>query len=200
MLLLAIDTSSACVSVAVLSDERVLAARLEKMERGQAEVLIPLIQSVLETAGVMPSDLHGVAVGVGPGSFTGVRVGLSTARAIGLALSIPVMGVTNFEAAAFGLPRPLAVVLDTKRGDYYTQFLMSDEAKEPAVQTAEMLAERLPFTAVGDGAATLAEQIGCSFLENTLDPAVCVGKIALGRLDAPMPAEPFYLRGADVTV
>lgn len=123
MILLAIESSASSVSVAVLSDQKVLGYRWEKMERGQGEALIPLIQSLLAELGLDIQAITAVAVAVGPGSFTGVRVALSAARAVGLALNVPVMGVTNFEVASFELPKPLTVVLDTKRGDYYTQFL-----------------------------------------------------------------------------
>lgn len=201
MKLLAIDTSSSSVSVALLSSEKVLGVRWEQMERGQGEALIPLIQDLLCETKTDIKQITAVAVAVGPGSFTGVRVALSAARAIGLALNVPVMGVTNFEAAAFGLVRPLMVVLDTKRGDYYTQFF--DEAgmsQTPLVQSASDLKAYVPFVAVGDGADKLKEEIGCTVVEQPKAPAVCVGEIALTRFDKPLPAEPFYLRGADVSL
>jgi len=172
------------------------------MERGQGEALIPLIQELFQETGLDIQKITAVAVGVGPGSFTGVRVALSTARAIGLALNVPVMGVTNFEIAAFDLPKPLTVVLDTKRGDYYTQFLdeTGNVIGEAVVLDNDALKKRLPFVAVGDGAEKLKEEIACSVLEQLNAPAVCVGKIALMRLSNPLPAEPFYLRGADVSL
>ncbi len=202
MILLAIETSSSSVSVALLSAEKVLGYCWERMERGQGEALIPLIQDLLTDLRLDIQQITAVAAAIGPGSFTGVRVALSAARAIGLALNIPVMGVTNFETAAFGLPKPLVVVLDTKRGDYYTQFF--NEAglpeKEPQVLSGNDLKKHLPFVAVGDGAIKLQDEIGCAVVEQQLAPAVCVGKIALMRLDNPLPAEPFYLRGADVSL
>lgn len=201
MILLSIDTSAAYVSIALLSQDKVLANRFEPMERGQGEALIPMIQELLKTADVSVRDLSAVAVAVGPGSFTGVRVGLSAARAIALALSIPVMGVSNFESVAFGLSKPLMVLLDTKRGDYYAQFFNADgTVSEPNIQTNESLKQYLPFTAAGDGAILAQQEIACSVINNSLESAVCVGKVALSRLDNPMPAEPFYLRGADVSV
>lgn len=202
MILLAIESSASSVSVAVLSDQKVLGYRWEKMERGQGEALIPLIQSLLAELGLDIQAITAVAVAVGPGSFTGVRVALSAARAVGLALNVPVMGVTNFEVASFELPKPLTVVLDTKRGDYYTQFLDETGAVmgEPVVLDSTALKKHLPFVAAGDGAAKLKEEIGCSVLEQPKAPAVCVGQIALERLSHPLPAEPFYLRGADVSL
>ena len=191
MILLAIESSASSVSVAVLSDQKVLGYRWEKMERGQGEALIPLIQSLLAELNLDIQAITAVAVAVGPGSFTGVRVALSAARAVGLALNVPVMGVTNFEVASFELPKPLTVVLDTKRGDYYTQFLDETGAVmgEPVVLDSTALKKHLPFVAAGD-----------SVLEQPKAPAVCVGQIALERLSHPLPAEPFYLRGADVSL
>lgn len=202
MLILSLDTSSSAVSVAVLDKENVLAFQEQVMDRGQGEALVPMIAQVLEQAQKTPSDITGVAVAVGPGSFTGVRVGLSTARGVGLALNVPVYGVTNFEATAYGLSMPVIVVLDTKRGDYFTQSF--DENRHPCseakTQSDEDLKQCLPFTAVGDGTEKLSAEIGCDVLQKAVPSAVAIGKIALNRIETPLPPEPLYLRDADVTV
>ena len=202
MLILALDTSSSALSVAVLEDERVLACHEQVMDRGQGEALVPIIAQVLESAHKKPADITGVAVAVGPGSFTGVRVGLSTARGIGLALNVPVYGVTNFEATAYDIAAPIIVTLDTKRGDYFTQSF--DEKGhllgEAQTQSDTDLKQCLPFTAVGDGAEKLAQDIGCAVLQKKYPLAVSIGKIAMSRVSNPLPPEPVYLRDADVTV
>ncbi|MBQ9738981.1 MAG: tRNA (adenosine(37)-N6)-threonylcarbamoyltransferase complex dimerization subunit type 1 TsaB [Alphaproteobacteria bacterium] len=201
MLILSLDTSSSAVSVAVLDKENVLAFQEQVMDRGQGEALVPMIAQVLEQAQKTPSDITGVAVAVGPGSFTGVRVGLSTARGVGLALNVPVYGVTNFEATAYGISVPVIVVLDTKRGDYFTQaFDDKGPASEAKTHSANDLKSDLPFVAVGDGAEKLSAEIGCDVLQKTVPSAVAIGKIALSRLEMPLPPEPLYLRDADVTV
>ena len=201
MLILSLDTSSSAVSVAVLDKENVLAFQEQVMDRGQGEALVPMIAQVLEQAQKTPTDITGVAVAVGPGSFTGVRVGLSTARGIGLALGVPVYGVTNFEATAYGLSMPVIVVLDTKRGDYFTQaFDDKGPASEAKTHSANDLKSDLPFIAVGDGAEKLSAEIGCDVLQKTVPSAVAIGKIALNRIETPFPPEPLYLRDADVTV
>lgn len=202
MLILSIDTSSADLSVALVNENGSLGLVEENMLRGQGEALIPYIQSMMQQAGLPMNAVEGVAVAVGPGSFTGVRVGLSTARGIGLALDIPVYGVTNLEAAAAGLNEPVTVTLDTKRGDYYTQqFDKNGNAiGEPSIQSADDLKQQLPFTAIGDGAMKLAEEIGCDVAMKPQSSAISIAQIALSRLDNPLPAEPLYLREADVTV
>ena len=202
MLILSIDTSSTDLSVALVNENGSLGLVEENMLRGQGEALIPYIQSMMQQAGLPMNAVEGVAVAVGPGSFTGVRVGLSTARGIGLALDIPVYGVTNLEAAAAGLNEPVTVTLNTKRGDYYTQqFDKNGKAiGEPSIQSADDLKQQLPFTAIGDGAMKLAEEIGCDVAMKPQSSAISIAQIALSRLDNPLPAEPLYLREADVTV
>ncbi|MBR5130446.1 MAG: tRNA (adenosine(37)-N6)-threonylcarbamoyltransferase complex dimerization subunit type 1 TsaB [Alphaproteobacteria bacterium] len=202
MLILALDTSSSAVSVALLDEEKVLAYREQIMDRGQGEALVPIIADVLDQAKRKTTDITGVAVAIGPGSFTGVRVGLSTARGIGLALNIPVYGVTNFEAVAYGLLKPIKIVLDTKRGDYFTQDF--DESgcpiSNPKTQTSDDLKSLLPFTAIGDGAEKLSQEIGCNIIQKISPSAVSIAKIAISRSAHPLPPEPLYLRDADVTI
>ena len=202
MLLLAIDTSSSLVSVALLMGKRNVRFCEQEMERGQGEALIPMIQELFETAHLNMKDLTGVAVAVGPGSFTGVRIGIATARAIAMALDIPVYGVTNFEAYAYSLMKPVTVVLDSKRDDYFVQKFDANGVAvgAPKIATSKQLKKALPFVAVGSGANKLAGEIGCKVLNKISPTAVSVGRVALERLDHPMPASPLYLREADVTV
>lgn len=200
MLILSMDTTSAVMSLALLEDEKVLAESNEVLERGQAELLITRIDEMLAGSGKDIGDVEAVAVGVGPGSFTGVRVGLATARAFGLALNIPVWGVTSFEASALGIEETCLSVLDTKREDFYVAFMDKDGCIQgkPKVMTAEELKSFMPFKAVGDGAERLSEVIGCSVLKSKYSLGTAVGKIAHIRQAGD--AVPFYLREADVTV
>ena len=202
MLILALDTSSSALSVAVLENEKVLACHEQIMDRGQGEALVPIIAQVLGCAQKKPTDINGVAVAVGPGSFTGVRVGLSTARGIGLALNVPVYGVTNFEASAYDMAVPVIVTLDTKRGDYFTQSFDENGhlVGDAKTQSDTDVKQCLPFTAICDGAEKLSQEIGCSVLQKKYPLAVSVGKIAISRVSNPLPPEPVYLRDADVTV
>ena len=201
MNLLAIDTSNRILSVALLTQKGDIFPKQQQMERGQGEALIPLIQELFSESKQKVEDLGAVAVAVGPGSFTGVRIGLSCAKAFALALKIPVWGVTNLEAEAYGITQPVTVVLDSKRGDYFVQHFDKGRAlDEPHIETEEQLKSTLSFTAIGDAAETLAQNIGCSIAQNKEPMAVAVAKIALSRKDNPLPAHPLYLRQADVTV
>jgi tRNA threonylcarbamoyladenosine biosynthesis protein TsaB len=101
VLVLGLDTSGAAVTAAVHDGTAVRAERSEPGARGHAEHLAPLVEAVLADAGADRRDLTTVAVGVGPGPFTGLRVGLVTARVLGHALGIDVVGVCSLDALAF---------------------------------------------------------------------------------------------------
>lgn len=96
-IILALDTSGPHCSVALRKGAHQWAMRHEDMKRGQAEKLVPLIEEMFEEEGVSWSDLGLIAVGIGPGNFTGIRIGVSFARGCVLGLKIPAMGVSTFE-------------------------------------------------------------------------------------------------------
>src|SRR5690242_17949012 len=100
MIVLAIDTALEACSVAIVRGDNVLVNLRERMQRGQAERLAPMVREAAGAAGVSFSELDRIAVTTGPGSFTGVRVGLSFARALALALGKPCIGVSTLEALA----------------------------------------------------------------------------------------------------
>jgi tRNA threonylcarbamoyl adenosine modification protein YeaZ len=104
----------------LLLPDRVI-LREEAMATGQAERLMPLLEEVLAEAGIGWRDLSTLAVGTGPGNFTGVRIAVAAARGLALALGMPAVGVTRLEALAHGLPRPLRVIEDARRGMVYVQ-------------------------------------------------------------------------------
>jgi len=103
-LVLGFDTSAAHCAAALLCGGHVVASRAEDMTRGQAERLIPLLEEVLAEGGAAWTDLARIGVGVGPGNFTGIRIGVSAARGLALALEIPAIGVTTFQAVRAGCP------------------------------------------------------------------------------------------------
>ncbi len=161
--------------------------RHEAMEKGQAERLLPLLEEVLADGGLEWRDLKALAVGTGPGNFTGVRIAVAAARGLALGLGIPAVGVTRLEALAHGLPRPLMVIEDARRGQVYAQL----------------------FTNTGAGPAHLADRVvpacratGSAAGEGALPPAMplveAVARIGAARAASPQPRPaPFYLRGAD---
>lgn len=201
MLLLSLDTSDCFISIALVDEQKVWAYTQVQMERGQAEQLFPLIDETFKKADLDISKIDGVAVTVGPGSFTGIRIGLAAAKGLGMALDIPVMGVTCFEMWQYGIKEPVKVVLDTRRGDFYVQsFDKCGRGDLPKVLSRADLMASAPFKAVGNAVAELAMDKDCEVLDVQPIFAVSTARVALSRLDAPLKAEPLYLREADVSI
>ncbi|WP_438434589.1 tRNA (adenosine(37)-N6)-threonylcarbamoyltransferase complex dimerization subunit type 1 TsaB [Gorillibacterium sp. sgz500922] len=105
-LLLALDTSSSSMTAALLTDRRLAAEQRIHAERDHSIRLLPLIEEMLEKAGVKPSGLTAIATGVGPGSYTGVRIGVTVAKTMAWARSLPVVGVSSLAALALGTLLP----------------------------------------------------------------------------------------------
>jgi len=122
---LAFDTASTFCSIAVCQNQKILAEQQKILERGHAEVLVPLIEATLSEAKLSYRELDLLAVTTGPGAFTGLRIGLATARSLALACNLPLIGITNFEALANAIPKTerigckILIVLETKRSDFY---------------------------------------------------------------------------------
>lgn len=196
MRILALDSAMAACSAAVWCDGVVLARRFVPMERGQAEALVPMVCDVMAEAGMSYDHIDRIAVTVGPGAFTGLRIGLSAARGLALAAGKPLGGVTTLEAVAEGVAasqlvgRNLLVVLGTKRSDLYVQAF--DSARRPVAEPAVLRPEALagwapefPILLVGDGApaalASLAEsgwEVGVADAPGLPDAALVAGLAA----------------------
>ncbi len=200
-LCLAIDTASDISSVALCDDTGNHAITHMTASRGQGEALMGMIQDVLNQMDKTPKDLTHIAVTVGPGSFTGVRIGLATARGLGLALNIPVLGVDNFEATAHGLKKTVTIVLDSKRDDYFTQSFdgKGNALDTPTLKTTAQL-KASSFLACGSGATRLAQEIKCKVIKPKQDLALSVAEIALKEPAKTIEPHPLYLRDADVTI
>lgn len=201
MLLLSLDTASTTLSLSLFEGEELIASFDEVMLRGQAERLIPEIQTLFQKAGKDIKDLSAVAVGVGPGSFTGVRIALSAARGLALALGVPVFGVSSLEAYAYGANEDVLVALDTKRGDFYVAGYNAglEEVFSPRVmsmQEIEILSPKLVASDVPEE----FKKAGFSVRENDFSLSNQIAKIAKLRGNDNLPAEPLYLRDADVTL
>jgi tRNA threonylcarbamoyladenosine biosynthesis protein TsaB len=149
-LVLALDTATPAASVALARDGELIGER-----RSRASAVLADADHLLRDQALSPGDLDGIAVGTGPGSFTGLRIGLAAARGLALALDVPVAGVSTLEALAAATPGALPVI-DARRGEVFT--LLAGEA---AVLPAEELDPPRGVTCVGDGAvryrALLAE-------------------------------------------
>lgn len=217
MKLLAVDTALGACSAVVLDGSRVLAHRLEAMERGHAERLAPMVQEAMQEAGLAFAALERLAVTVGPGTFTGQRVGYAFMRGLRLALSRPLAGVTTLAAMARAAlaetsAQTAAVLHDAKRNEVYAMAVAGDETRLPeqllsfddAIETiAAKLAKRDGEIALAGTASLRAgeslRQRGCDVrITNIMAPdALWVGRIALAAAEPERVPSPLYLRPPD---
>ncbi len=212
MIVLGIDTSLPACSVAVLDRDHdlVLAAESEPMPVGHAEMLMPMVERCLNEAGIQLVDIDLFAATVGPGSFTGVRVGVATIRGFALATGRPAVGVTTLQALAetareaATIEQPFAVAIDARRDEIYLQCFAADGAvlSDPAVLRLDEAVAALPagVSAVfGSGARLLADRAGTERPLAVIGEAVAPSArsvAACARPDGPVP-RPFYLRAPD---
>lgn len=217
--ILALDAAGAACSAALWRDGGVVSHRFEPMRRGHAERLVPMIEAVMADGATAYADLDRLAVTLGPGGFTGVRIGLATARGLALATGRPLVGVSSFlvlAAAAKAEAPPdgsLVVTIDAKRRDLYLQVFAADlrPRSEPCAIMPAALADVLPpgaLVLVGDGAAQAAPALAAAGRGYSLSwaPAL-VDAARLAELVAAEDSEiaaggavvPLYLRSPDVT-
>jgi tRNA threonylcarbamoyladenosine biosynthesis protein TsaB len=216
MLLLAIDTAGPNCAVALArasgGETNIIAHANERIGHGHAERLAPMVAAVLARAGAGYADLGRVAVTVGPGSFTGVRVGIAFARGLGLALDIPAVGVGSLDALVCPLLRSgagtAAAVLDAKRGEVYAlakNVQSRAELVEAQALSVTDLAERLghvpqPVVLTGSGAQLVADTLPApaSEIVDAREAPDIADVVALALSDETYgPAEPHYARAAD---
>lgn len=195
MKLLALDTATPYVVVAGFDGDRGL-ERVCETPMKHGEQLAPLIREVLTDLGWAPADLTGIVVGVGPGPFTGLRVGLVTARTMGFVLGIPVQGVCTLDALALDadVPGPLTVVTDARRKEVYLATYDGGRTSGPeVVRPAEAVTAG---TVVGPGTDLYPDTFGEA--RGPMRPsAVTMARAAAEGLVAVLPPEPLYLRRPD---
>jgi len=227
-LLLALDTSGATVTVAVCDlgsgtspSVRVLAEDTEDLRNQHAERLAPLVERALARAGAHPRELESIGVGVGPGPFTGLRVGLVTAEVLGLALGavrgrpVPVYGVCSLDALALqaveaGIDQAeFLVATDARRREVYWAAYRRDgdravRTRGPDVDApAQVGADRAGRPVIGRGATLYPEALGIVSPTWPLDVrAAAVGRLAAGAHAAGEQPDvrPLYLRRPDAAV
>lgn len=209
MLLLALDTSTPAVTVALHDGNQVVAESTETGARRHAELLAPAVVEVLGTAGVDRREITEVAVGVGPGPFTGLRVGLAAARTLGAALGVPVRGVCSLDILAYGVvsagvpARPFVVATDARRREVYWALYNAEGRRlsAPAVSSAGDVeasnADGSPVPAAGAGARLYPDAFG-AVLEPEYPSAADLASAVVQGVVEVMEPEPLYLRRPDV--
>lgn len=139
MYILGFDTSSGRTSVAISAKEDIIAYELESQAHTQAERLLPMIDEVIKKAAVKLEELAYIAVTIGPGSFTGIRVSLATARGLSMATNVPLIAVSNFELCYFRSKRQVVdikyhiAVINAYRDQCYFQYIEHGQYSEPAL-------------------------------------------------------------------
>lgn len=214
---LAADTCLPACSAAVVTGDTVLAGRFDTRRQGHSDVLLPMIEAVLIEAGLTYADIDRLAVTIGPGSFTGVRVGLAAMRGMALALDRPVLGLTTLEVIAAGGARSADVepgsrilaAIDARRGEVYWQdfragshwWAVEAEIRPAVAPPAAVYLDTPPDLVIGSGAALLRDTgiTGDAPCMDAMPEAAVAAVMAAHRPlpDPYAPPKPLYLRAPD---
>ena len=210
MKILAVDTALGACSAALLEKDRVLARRFAAMERGHAEALAPMVEELMREARLAFQALDRLAVTVGPGTFTGQRVGLAFMRGMRTALGKPLVGVTSLAAMAEQARAETgascaAAIHDARRGEVYLEVLdppLSARLLTFAEACSALSGLRRKIVLAGTAAARTAEVLRSSGLETQVCSIVVPDAVWVARLAARMepdgfPPRPLYLRAPD---
>ncbi len=220
MLVMGIDTSTTQGGVALLSGQGVVCEYTLNIKATYSERLLPLIDRALQDAGITLGQVEGFAVAVGPGSFTGLRIGLSTAKGLVVVGGQPLVGVSTLEAMAWTLPfcaHPVCPILDARKGEIYCALfrhegdrlirLMDDTATAPGRLLSRI---QQPTVFLGDGLVVYEGLVQSALKELALFPplagrggrAAAVAELGRRRLlrgdrDDLMQLVPQYLRPSE---
>jgi tRNA threonylcarbamoyladenosine biosynthesis protein TsaB len=203
LVLLALDTATPAVTVALHDGERVVASCTKVGGMRHGELLAPAITAVLDEAWVPRGDLTAIAVGVGPGPFTGLRVGLVTAHTLAMALGIPVYGVCTLDVLAVeavdtaAVDGPFLVATDARRKEVYWASYDADGVRldGPQVSRPADVATDLPV--VGAGALLYPDAFPHAVGPEHPSAGVLAGVVTEERAELLDP-DPLYLRRPDV--
>ena len=224
MLILGIESATEQVGCAIGGHEGVLAAVEVTRGRRHAETLAPAIEFCCARADIALDEISVVAVDIGPGLFTGMRVGIATAKALAHALRVPMIGIPSLDLLAFPLRhanRTIVTVIDAKRGELFYAFYRSVpggvqrvsalQLGSPDDLVGELMATNEEYVLVGDGALRyrerLCERAGLEFAEQWLAHPSAAPLVQLAHARAlredwvnPWELEPVYLRKPDAVI
>jgi tRNA threonylcarbamoyladenosine biosynthesis protein TsaB len=215
--LAAIDTSTALGTVALFEDGELVAEDAQRVSNAHGESLLPMVDALFKRTGWRPRDVGRWGVGVGPGSFTGVRIAVATAKGIAIATGAELVGVTALDAVAFGIDaredEAVASILDAMKGELFLQVrvggalviapehlaIASAASRLASVACARMFVAGESGEGI-DASALPFEIVRRSAPPNDAPRAVSVGRLAIGRPpDDADAVEPMYVRAPDIT-
>ena len=177
--LLAFDTAGPWCAACLIAGDDVV-THVDDMARGQAEHLMPMLESFLTRNGLVWRDLAVIGVGTGPGNFTGIRISVAAARGLALGLDIPAVGVTHLEAVAHDVQKPVTVCVPASRGQVYVQEFGDVAGAIRTVQEDD------------------AETVGALRASGPNELIRRIASVALGRAATSQPRpSPCYVRPAD---
>ncbi len=201
MLVLGFDTATPAVSAALHDGERVVSEAFAVDARRHGELLAPMIAQVLADAGAAREDLTAVAVGVGPGPYTGLRVGVVTARVLGSVLGLPVHGVCSLDVIAAEVRAGLdfLVATDARRKEvYWARYDAAGRRTEgPQVGPASAITGAADLEVAGTGGQLYPEAFGAVIAPAYPDARTLCRLVATRSQTGLLPPEPLYLRRPD---
>jgi tRNA threonylcarbamoyladenosine biosynthesis protein TsaB len=200
-MLLALDSATDAVTVALHDGTALVAERTVEDRLRHGELLAPTIAEVLADAGVRPAELTRIAVGVGPGPFTGLRIGIVTATTMAMALGVEAVGVCSLDviAAAVEIEGPFLVATDARRKEVYWARYASPRERftDPAVDYPGSIATDLPVA--GNGPVLYPDDLRTAVAPR-LPSAAELARLVVSGQARLLPTRPLYLRRPDATV
>ena len=197
MKILAFDTSNRALSLAVLEDKELLGQVTLNIKKNHSITLMPAIDFLMNSLDLKPTDLDRIAVAQGPGSYTGLRIAVATAKTLAHTLKIELVGVSSLLALVPGQVEGLVIpIMDARRNNVYAGFYQSGQAMRPEVHLplTEVLeiagAANQPVTFVGETAA-FVEQIKAALPQAAIQPTL-PDAAAIGRLGLDLPAQSIH--------
>ena len=197
MKILAFDTSNRALSLAVLEDKELLGQVTLNIKKNHSITLMPAIDFLMNSLDLKPTDLDRIAVAQGPGSYTGLRIAVATAKTLAHTLKIELVGVSSLLALVPGQVEGLVIpIMDARRNNVYAGFYQSGQAMRPEVHLplTEVLeiagAANQPVTFVGETAA-FVEQIKAALPQAAIQPTL-PDAAAIGRLGLELPAQSIH--------